>query len=108
LGTMVKERTLTWDRNLWGVEFRGRFKEDPPTLIGQAWHKAEGKNLYIWEPTRALVFCTREQAREWCKKKNEGSAHLGWRFIPVKVRELVEKVPNEHSSPAGDSEGGKH
>ena len=50
------------------------------------------------EPTRALLFCTREQAREWCRNRRERSEGLGWKFTPVKVRELVEKVPNAEVS----------
>lgn len=84
---------MAWDRYLWGVEFRGR-RDDERLLIGQAWHKIDKANLYPGEPTWPLLFCTRQQAREWCRKKNESSGHLGWRFIPVKVRELVEKEPN--------------
>lgn len=82
---------MSWNRNLWGVEFKGGMKEDPPMIIGAAWlhpmpHRYEG------EPTRALLFCTRELAREWCRNRRERSKDLGWTFTPVKVRELVEKV----------------
>ncbi|MFA6204528.1 MAG: hypothetical protein WC710_15225 [Gallionella sp.] len=86
---------MTWNRKLWGVEFRGRLKEDKPMLLGQAWHRVEmAKPTYEGEPTRALLFTTREACRNWCRERQDAHSDLGWKFIPVKVRELVEKVPN--------------
>lgn len=80
-------------RNLWGVELKGAREEDPPMILGAAWNGPSPRH-YEGEPTRALLFCTREQAREWCRNCRERSKDLGWTFTPVKVRELVEKVPN--------------
>jgi hypothetical protein len=85
---------MTWDRKFWGVEFKGGMKEDPPMILGAAWLHGKSPRRYDGEPTRALLFCTREQAREWCRNRRERSKDLGWKFTPVKVRELVEKVPN--------------
>lgn len=95
---------MTWNRQLWGVEFRGRVKEDKPMLLGQAWHRVEmAKPTYEGEPTRALLFTTREACRNWCRERQNANLDLGWKFIPVKVRELVEKVPNagDHAPRSG-------
>ncbi len=86
---------MTWNRQLWGVEFKGRLKEDKPMLLGQAWHRVElAAPTYEGEPTRALLFTSREACRKWCRGRQPEAGELGWRFTPVKVRELVEKVPN--------------
>ena len=89
---------MAWTRNLWGVEFKGAMKEDPPMILGASWH-GPSPHRYDGEPTRALLFCTREQAREWCRDRRKRSEGLGWTFTPVKVRELVEKVPNACDKP---------
>lgn len=84
---------MTWNRNLWAVEFRGRLKEEQPFIIGQAWHRVEhARPPYQGEPTRALLFTTREACRAWCRKRQVKHRQLGWRFIPIRVREIVEKV----------------
>lgn len=82
---------MALDRPLWGVEFKGRTAE-PPIIIGAMWHSEYRSNAhYKGEPTRALLFCTREQAREWCRERKERSKDLGWKFTPIKVREVVQK-----------------
>lgn len=83
---------MSWNRKLWGVEF---FSEGTkPHLIGTLWASRIGN--YPEEPTRALLFNTRKQAREWCKK----NAWFGgrkdfcskWHFRPVRVVETVRKI----------------
>lgn len=76
----------SWIRRLWGVEFSGKLTR--PHLIGSLW--AARASTYHEEPTRALLFCTRKQAREWCKSKNQCCAD--WRFRPVRVVETVKKT----------------
>lgn len=77
---------MAWDRLLWAVE-----TDSPPYIIGQAWNGIKPGD-YDGEPTRALVFCTRDQARKWCRNANAKYKHLGWKFVPIRVRETVEKV----------------
>jgi len=84
-------KRMWWNRRLWGIEFRGADKE--PMLIGLVWldHKP---NLYQGEPTRALLFMTRKQARTYCAnqraryKARTDSLRL-WRFRPIRVQEIV-------------------
>ena len=83
---------MSWNRNLWGVEFKGGFKEDQPVILGAAWNCKRADPRYEGEPTRALLFDTRQQAREWCWDNTARYTHFGWKFKPVKVRELVEKA----------------
>ena len=83
-----------WDRKLWGVEFfTPRFRE--PLLLGSMWDDVvrERKDVYAGEPTRALLFQTRRDARAWCRKqlaewaKNESTRD--WKVTAVRVRETV-------------------
>lgn len=80
-----------WDHHLWGVLFcSGR--SDPPFLIGRSWLRADLFSSYPGEPSRALLFMTRNQARVYCAAQHakHRQNHPHWRFKPVKVRELVE------------------
>lgn len=82
-----------WDRRLWGIKFTCACKEDPPLLLGSAWHKVEPES-YAGEPTRALIFTTRQSAREWCateraKYADRTDCCAHWRFRPIRVQELV-------------------
>ena len=87
-----------WNRKLWGVEFsspRGK-----PMLIGSFWDNNHKPTPYEGEPTRALLFCTRAQARNWCAemyaeyaKYPHGHCCASWRFRPVRVVETVRRVP---------------
>lgn len=68
-------------------------------LIGTAWMTPRPQSQYSGEPTRAILFMTREQAREWCKKTELGHKQSGtccekWKFRPVRVNETV-VVSNE-------------
>jgi hypothetical protein len=87
---------------LWGVAFSGVGKE-APMLIGGLWAIDLGGDPYPGEPSRALLFCTRAQARAWCtetmRKWRDGRQRddtlMAWRVRPVRVREtVVIEVPN--------------
>jgi hypothetical protein len=82
---------MSWNRNLWGVEMSTA--RDSPILLGQAWHTQNHPAFYAGEPTRALLFDTRKQARAWCVQKLSGWIGKGWRLTPVRVIETVRKVP---------------
>ena len=81
-----------WDRLLWGVLLHSQAE---PLLLGAVWHEAEFGG-YAGEPSRALLFCTRRQAREWCAtwnaKETASGTSVRWRVSPVRVRETVRKV----------------
>lgn len=88
---------MSWNRKLWGVEFCGSFRQDPPSLLGRSWHDDSVPRQYPGEPTRALLFRTRREARAWCRHKVKFYAGLGdvcslWRFSTVRVIERVEKI----------------
>lgn len=85
---------MSWNRLLWGVELSSPLSK--PKLIGSLWH---GQTPYPYpdEPTRALLFCTRKAAREWCRAEMAKCAWRcdycsDWRFRPVRVRETVKVV----------------
>lgn len=83
-----------WDRIMWGIEFRNG--NETPTLLGGGWGGFNaGVSRYKGEPTRALVFSTRRQARDYCRMKHqEYKDHPicgKWRFRPVRVRETVRR-----------------
>lgn len=88
---------MSWNNKLWGVEFLTRVG---PVLIGSLWESSiKRADVYPGEPRRALLFCTREQARAWCAKQNAKYADRNkqdvchsWRFRPVRVRETVRKI----------------
>ncbi len=89
---------MNWRRKLWGVEFRGSIKDDKPMLLGSLWHQLEcNRDHYYGEPTRALVFSTREAARAWCRdqmRRYHGSNNVcaAWKFRPVRVLEKVQTI----------------
>lgn len=78
-----------WDRCWWGVEFCTDASE--PILLIDGWFRQRPQRN-IGEPPRVLLFDTRAKARTWCKATTDKYRHLGmgWKFTPVKVRELVE------------------
>jgi hypothetical protein len=80
---------MSWNRVLWGVEFSSKI--DGPIVIGAAWDNIF-PNAYVGEPTRALLFNTRRQAREWCHRRNEANNQPGWKFKPIKIRETLENL----------------
>jgi hypothetical protein len=89
--------TSTWDRLLWGVEFTGTRDDDEPMLIGRIWAPEwASSTFYPGEPTRALLFTTRAQARQWCvmtmaewRNDRRDDCVSRWRVRPVRVRETV-------------------
>jgi hypothetical protein len=89
---------MNWSRDLWGIEFTSR--SGTPTLISTLWHhdSTAPRNYYDGEPTRALLFTTREKAREWCRLEHDKFTSrtdccATWQFRPVRVRETVKKSP---------------
>ena len=88
---------MQWNRKLWGIQFSSKLAK--PMLLGSLWTTPMPRSQYDGEPTRALLFCTREQARAWCKNKmleykKQNGVCMDWRFIPVRVIENVSKTPN--------------
>lgn len=87
-----------WNLLLWGVEHDGH-------LIGGGWNNSLRVDaLYPGMPRRALLFCTRKQARAWCAAQHakyakypDGHIVRGWRFRPVRVRERVTPHPHKAS-----------
>ena len=84
-----------WDRLLWGVEFSQ--PDERPFLVGEGWATYPAQPLYDGQPTRALLYNTRKQARKWCSDQPRNYADrqdccAKWRFRPVRVRERVTKV----------------
>jgi hypothetical protein len=87
---------MIWKKQLWGVEFKGSINDDDPMLLGRLWHEYASPGFRD-EPTRALLFKTREAAREWCrrqldKNKDRTDCCALWRFRPVRVIETVRKA----------------
>ena len=85
---------MTWDRKLWGVEVTTR-ADRKPFLIGTAWNGNSGAH-YAGEPSRALMFTTRAEARTWCfnKKADLSNSDLcrHWKLRPERVRETVRAI----------------
>ncbi len=79
---------MNWNRLLWGIEYVST--KSKPVLIGAFWDdRVFGRgDFYDGEPTRALLFCTRQSARDWCKISNK--AHPS-QFRIVRVRETVRR-----------------
>lgn len=99
----VNRPVRSWDRLLWGVQFTGSMADDEPMLIGNLWAYDFGGQPYHGEPTRALLFCTRAQARAWCsdtmRKWSDGRQRddtvRRWAVRPVRVRETAQvEAPN--------------
>ena len=89
----------SWDRLLWGVTCSGGDARDAQQLLGTGWDRTGWPGHHPDEPTRALLFCTRAQARAWCAAKMAsyadrpaGDICRQWRFAPVRVRERVDAV----------------
>lgn len=87
-----------WDRLLWGVHFSsGHISEDAPMLIGSLWAADMLGTPYPGEPTRALLFRTRREARAWCAEtlikwrdgRQRDAIVMRWMVRPVRVRETV-------------------
>lgn len=66
-------------------------------LLGAGWHELGKLVKYMGEPTRALLFCTRDDARAWCRdqrRKYQGRMDCcgQWSFRPVRVVETVKRA----------------
>lgn len=66
-------------------------------LLGDAWHSVRPMH-YLGEPTRALIFWSRRQARVWCAAAHKRYSDRPddcrrWKFRPVKVRETLRLQP---------------
>jgi hypothetical protein len=84
-----------WDRLLWGVVFTSHKKDDDPVLIGQRWAHDLGHVPYLGEPSRPLLFDTRQSCRDWCAKtmltwsgRDTQDIIAQWSVRPVRVREI--------------------
>lgn len=86
-------KTRGWSRKLWGVKFSSPFS--PGMLLGEAWLGVDQHQpSHRYAPTRALLFCTRAQARAYCAQQDEkyrgrDDCCATWRFQVVRVRETV-------------------
>lgn len=97
VGCPVDQELRRWDRLLWGVHFIGSARDKTPMLIGGLWADDLGGKPYAGEPTRALLFCTRAQARDWCAEtmrkwrdgRHRDDCVTRWALRPVRVRETV-------------------
>lgn len=94
-------RVGCWDRKLWGVEMINSRGERH--LLGAIWDDDEFArqrqgDMRASEPARVLLFCTRGQARMWCRERNASwraqsdSVVRAWRAHPVRVRETVKVI----------------
>lgn len=88
---MLINSTPEWSCIHWGILFVPNFRDEPPTLIGRAWLSPTMPKPYPEEPSRALLFKTRTQARAYCRRQHEKykDSCPHWKFKPVKVRETV-------------------
>lgn len=85
--------SAAWNQPLWGVHLIS--DREKPLLLGRAW--APGINSaprYTGEPTRALLFETRAQARQWCADRMRpwrlrSDSMRDWKLRPVRVVESV-------------------
>ena len=83
---------------MWGIELSPFYPAGKPHLVGGWWVNGLGGDPYPGEPPRALVFCTRAQARAWCVETMATWATSAdpsvrkWRVRPVRVRETVARV----------------
>lgn len=84
---MTVKNIRVWDRKQWGVVFTS--PRSKPMLLGALWDNNTRRDFYEGESTRVLLFSTRKAARKWCATKKANCTVDGWRFSPVRVRELV-------------------
>ena len=84
----------SWNRHLWGIWFTSKETESG-FLIGTAWANwcEDPRPRSPNEPSRALLFKTRTEARTWARTANMHWSYLKfWTVKAVKVREIVEIV----------------
>jgi hypothetical protein len=98
-----------WDRMQWAVEMRSKSCKPDGMLIGVAWHKITPP-AYDGEPSRPLLFRTRNHARKWCAAKTiECARHSpDWRFRPVRVREMILPNVSRQESPGDTGSTGEN
>lgn len=87
----TKPTARRWNRLLWGVVFHVPGSRD--LLIGTSWLDHTIRP-YPDEPTRVLLFRTRNAARAWCDVQNakyvgRTDQCMNWRFRVVRARETV-------------------
>jgi hypothetical protein len=108
VGAQVERGVRRWHRLLWGVVFESVVGDHDAMLIGSLWADDLKSIRYDGEPTRALLFCTRAQARTWCAKKMAGWREgrtasdrvMTRRVRAVRVRETVQvEAPNGSLQP---------
>ena len=66
-------KTANQHRLLWGVKFESGRADADAMLIGSLWADDIKSIRYEGEPTRALLFCTRAQARA-CTCARDGAS----------------------------------
>ena len=86
---------MAWNRLFWGVVLIDS-KNSHLFLIGTVWMNPPPKSQYEGEPTRPILFTSRQLAPHLCKNKQ--AEYVGrtdfvakWRFRTVRVREKVTK-----------------
>jgi hypothetical protein len=86
---------MTWDRLLWGIEFRSLYSEPSLTCMPTSQVAVH----FSGEPARAWLFRTRKEARAACAERHafyatypDGHVCRDWRYAAVRVRETVRKV----------------
>lgn len=86
----------SWNRKFWGIVLHTNDRD--PMLLGSLWAGGNQLVRYDDEPTRALLFCSRKKAREFCRKRNEyykdhkSNTLNKWRVKVVRVIEKVEII----------------
>lgn len=94
----MKRKPCQWNRRLWGIEFRN--SRGDRLLLGSLWDDDQRERAgHLGEPGRALLFCTRAQARAWCARERakfvdypKDHICIAWRFRAVRVRETVQVI----------------
>ena len=81
---------MTVTRKLWAVELRRLGK--PIHICGTVYNYDHTYRPHLDEPSRTLLFCTRQIARDWCSRRNAIQQGEGFHFVPVRVTETVKKV----------------
>ena len=99
---MASDQPRPWCKHLWGVLMHGTIPGDRPILLGALWHDdtRHFEKSYPGEPTRALLFQSRREARQWCADthakwrsgRQRDAIVARWRVVPVRVCETVDVV----------------
>jgi len=91
-----KQMSHPWDYLRWAVKMSSKSCCPEGMLIGTAWHKVTPA-LYEGAPSRALLFNSRKQARDWCRAKTiECAKHsTDWKYTAVRVRETIIEIQEQ-------------